>query len=228
MFHLLDINNTFFTVWSYPMSYIEFFGTILNIASVWLVAKKKILNWPVGIVAVLLFGALFWQVHLYSDFLEQIYYLVTGLWGWWLWSQYKKKGISQKDLSVRKTTARINAITLLSIALGSIVLGYIVSHVHLFWPSLFPEPASYPYLDAATTVMSFAAQILMALRYIENWYLWITVDVIGVWLYYVKGVKLVAVLYFVFLVLATQGLLHWLKDHKATATESVMKEGVTS
>jgi nicotinamide mononucleotide transporter len=76
--------------------------------------------------------------------------------------------------------------------------------------------------------MSFAAQILMALRYIENWYLWITVDVIGVWLYYVKGVKLVAVLYFVFLVLATQGLLHWLKDHKATATESVMKEGVTS
>lgn len=228
MLHLLDINTTFFTLWDYPMSYIEFFGTLLNIATVWLVAKKKILNWPVGIAAVLLFGALFWQLRLYSDLIEQFYYLVTGFWGWWLWSQYKKKGISQKDMPVRKVTKNIAASCAVSIVLGTLALGYFVSHIHLYWPTLFPDPASYAYLDAFTTVMSFAAQILLVLRYLENWYLWIVVDVIGVWLYNVKGVKFVALLYFIFLILATKGLLHWIRDHKAHITQSVMKEGVTS
>lgn len=137
MLHLLDINNTLFTVWNYPMSYIEFFGTLLNIASVWLVAKKKILNWPVGIVAVLSFGALFWQVRLYSDFIEQIYYFITGVWGWWLWSQYKRKGVSQQDLPVRKVTKKIAIITLVAITIGSAVLGFFVSHFNQYWQVCF-------------------------------------------------------------------------------------------
>lgn len=93
---------------------------------------------------------------------------------------------------------------------------------------MFPEPASYAYLDAATTVMSFAAQILLVQRFIENWYIWIVVDVIGVWLYYVKGVKFIAVLYFIFLILATKGLINWLSDHKAHASDSVIKKEVVS
>ncbi len=228
MLDLLNINNTFFTIWDYPMSYIEFFGTILNIAAVWLVAKKKISNWPVGILAVLLFGALFWQLQLYSDFIEQIYYLVTGVWGWWLWSQYKKKGAAHKDLPVRMVSTKGKLVTVASIAVGSAALGYFISNIHTYWPGLFPAPASYAYLDATTTVMSFAAQILLALRYLENWYIWIAVDVIGIWLYFVKGVKLVSVLYAIFLVLAVRGALKWRRDHKATVSESVMGEGVTS
>ena len=72
MLELFSVNNIAFTILSYPMSYIEFIGTILYLWSVWLIARKQMLTWPVGIVSVLLYMALFYQIRLYSDTVEQI------------------------------------------------------------------------------------------------------------------------------------------------------------
>ena len=89
-----------------------------------------------------------------------------------------------------------------------------MSNIHLYAPQFFSTPASFPYLDAFTTVMSFVAQILMTFRRIENWILWIAVDVIGIGLYYQKEVFLVSLLYVIFLGLATKGLMNWIKEYK--------------
>jgi len=85
-----------------------------------------------------------------------------------------------------------------------------MGHIHLYMPALFPEKASFPYLDAFTTVMSFAANILMAHKKIECWYLWIAVDVIGIGFISQKGC-FVSLLYLIFLILATKGLFNWRK-----------------
>lgn len=77
LLYFLDINTTFFTVMGYPMSYIEFFGTIFNIICVYLVARNNIWNWPIGILGVILYIFLFYQIQLYSDLLEQVYFLIT-------------------------------------------------------------------------------------------------------------------------------------------------------
>ena len=73
------------------MSYLEFFGTILNLASVYLVTRNNVLTWPIGNTAVILFAVLFYKVRLYSDFVEQIYFLITGFYGWWAWLYFKKE-----------------------------------------------------------------------------------------------------------------------------------------
>jgi nicotinamide mononucleotide transporter len=78
-------------------------------------------------------------------------------------------------------------------------------------PAFFPEPASYPYLDAFTTVMSFVAMWLMARKHIESWIYWIFVDVIGIGLYYAKEVKFISLLYVVLLVMASKGLINWMR-----------------
>lgn len=207
-----DINNVFFTFMNYPMSYLEFFGTILNILSVWLITRKNIWSWPIGIVAVILFGILFYQIQLYSDLVEQGYFLVTGFYGWWLWHKEMKKGENEteEDIQVFHNSPKENIISLIIVILGTAIMGAFMCRIHIFLPALFAVPASFPYLDAFTTVMSFVAQMLMAHKKIESWYLWITVDVIGIWLYYVKGVKFVSLLYLIFLVLAIQGLYKWL------------------
>ncbi|NTW13425.1 MAG: nicotinamide mononucleotide transporter [Candidatus Moranbacteria bacterium] len=195
------------------MSYLEFFGTILNIAAVWLVARKHILNWPVGIVAVVLYGALFFQIRLYSDFVEQIYYLVSGFYGWWFWAKVGKGKKDESDESlIRKGTVLERSFTAAFVLIGTIALGWFMAHVNTWWPSVFPESASFPYLDAVTTVMSFAAQMLMIFRVVDSWYLWIAVDVIGIWLYAVKEVRFVSLLYAAFLVLATMGLIEWRRE----------------
>lgn len=209
-----DINHIFFTFIGYPMSYIEFFGTILNILSVWLVARNKILNWPIGILGTVLFGILFWQIRLYSDFIEQIYFLITAFWGWYAWSAIKKDSGTKADIGLLSLRQKISWVIV--IALGTAALGHLVSHFHIYFPVYFPAPASYAYLDAFTTVLSFVATFLLIRKKLEAWYLWIIVDIIGIWLYWIKGVHFISLLYVLFLIMATQGLFIWLKMRHAT------------
>ncbi len=208
-----SINTVFFSVLGYPMSYIEFFGTIFNIACVWLVAKNKVSNWPVGIVGIVLYIFLFYQIRLYSDLFEQIYFLIMSFVGWYIWVNPKRKAAkdTKEAVPVTKNSRKENIVYVLLIAVGSVLLGYFVSKAHVLFPVAFPEAASFPYLDAFTTVMSFAATILMAKKRLECWYLWILVDIIGIGLYFAKGVKFISLEYVLFLVLAINGLLQWRK-----------------
>lgn len=210
MISLFDVNTVFFTLLDYPVSYLEFAGTIFNLWSVWLVARRNILTWPVGLVGVTLFGLLFYQIRLYSDLLEQVYYFVTGMYGWWLWrTAAAAHGVEAGTLAVKLSAPAVQLRTVQAVVAGTAALGFSMERIHLVLPQFFPEPASFAYLDAATTVMSFAAQLLMAHKRVESWYFWIAVDVIAIGLYSIKGVLVVAALYAVFLLLAVKGVRTW-------------------
>ena len=210
MFKLLDVNNVAFTLMGYPMSYVELFGTLFYLGSVWLMARRRMLTWPVGIVIVLLYSALFYQIRLYSDALEQIYYLAASAYGWWNWRK-SRRADDKNPVGVRYSRPRGIVWGLGVTLVLSLCLGVLMSRAHILLPALFPEQASYPFLDALTTVMSFTAMWLLARRRIESWLYWIVVDVIGIWLYYVKEVKFVSLLYVILLGLAINGLISWRK-----------------
>lgn len=211
----LDVNSIAFTVIGYPMSWIELVGTIFYLWSVVLIARRKMLTWPVGIVAVILYAALFWQIRLYSDAIEQSYYLVASVYGWWNWSRARSDRTQPVPVgyaSVRSSVTVATATVVLSVAAGAAM-----TRVHVWQPSLFPAPADYPWIDAATTVMSFVAMWLMARRQVESWIYWIVIDVVAVWLYYVKDVKFVALLYVVLLGIAVWGFVGWHRDRRGIA-----------
>lgn len=210
---LFDINAVFITIFSYPISYVEFIGTIFTGLSVYLTAKNKIISWPLGIIGVIFYLFLFFQIRLYSDFFEQIFYLITGFWGWYLWANPKRQAEKDKtnELKISTNSSRSNLVWILGIAFLTLVVGYFMARIHLIWPNLFPEAAAYPYLDGLTTVMSFAANIFLMRRKIENWYIWLVVDVIGVGLYASKGVIFLSLLYFYFLINAVKGYREWRK-----------------
>lgn len=216
--HYLDINTIIFTVRNYPMSYIEFFGTVFNILCVWLAYRNKISNWPIGILGVIMYIFLFYQIQLYGDLVEQWYFLVTGFYGRRAWSSIHKKKKQQKEEEHKKditqTSAKENIIYWTITIAFTFIFTYIISHLNIWFPRQFIEPASYPFLDALTTVMSFVATILMARKKISCRYLRILVDIIGIILYYVKWVKFIALEYVIFLVLATLWLIQWLKIYK--------------
>lgn len=221
--NLFNINTTLFTVWDYQMSYIEFFGTIFSIWCVWLVARAKILSWPIGIVGTILYLALFYQIHLYSDMIEQAYFLITGFIGWYAWSVQKSKanndGSTTNNSSTKSEPLKISFNTLKQnlwyggvIAVGTVALTYIVTNLDNWLPQYFPTEASFAVLDAFTTVVSFTAQWLLVRKKVEGWILWILVDIIGIWLYYTKGVKFISLEYILFLGIASYGLWSWLKQ----------------
>jgi nicotinamide mononucleotide transporter len=207
MIKLFSIHTIAFTVLGYPMSYIEFLGTLLYIGSVWLITQKHMLTWPVGILSVLLYMMLFYQIRLYSDALEQVYYLAASVYGWWWWS---RQGPTQERTEGFRYSCRRLGSWVLGITLGiGLALGEVMSQIHLWWPHLFPEAASFPFLDAVTTIMSFTAMALMAQKRIESWLYWIVVDAIAIGLYYVKEVRFLSLLYVILLGMAINGLWSW-------------------
>jgi nicotinamide mononucleotide transporter len=207
MIELFSIHTIAFTVLGYPMSYLELVGTLLYLGSVWLIARKHMLTWPVGILSVLLYMMLFYQIRLYSDALEQVYYLVASMYGWWWWS--RQGPTLEKTEGFRYSRRRLGS-WVLGITLGiGLALGGVMSQIHLWWPHLFPEAASFPFLDAVTTVMSFTAMALMAQKRIESWLYWIVVDAIAIGLYYVKEVRFLSLLYVILLGMAINGLWSW-------------------
>jgi nicotinamide mononucleotide transporter len=207
--NFFSVNNILITIFNYPLSYIEFFGTILYLISVWLISKRKILTWPIGIVSVLLYMILFYQIRLYSDTIEQGYYLIASIYGWWVWNKSPKdKGqITDVKYSTFRTSILWVAVTLMI----AILFGFFMSRINVLLPAIFPEAASFPFIDALTTIMSFSAMWLMAQKKTESWIYWIIVDVIGIGLYFVKDVKFISLLYVILLLMAINGLRTWNK-----------------
>jgi nicotinamide mononucleotide transporter len=206
----LSVHNVAFTIFGYPMSWVELCGTLLYLWSVWLITRRRILTWPVGIVSVLLYMVLFYQIRLYADALEQVYYLAASVYGWWRWSQLPKEGGAVTGVHFGSLRSVLFWLVL-TIVVG-LATGALLARIHSFFPTLFPEAASYPYVDALTTIASFTAMWLMARQRIESWCYWIVIDVLGIGLYYVKAVRFVSLLYVVLLVLAIKGLLGWINS----------------
>ncbi len=215
MGNIFSVDKIAFTILGYPMSYVEFIGTVLYLWSVWLIAKRNILTWPIGIISVLLYMILFYQIRLYSDTIEQIYYLGASMCGWWIWNKSPKDNGQITDVKYSNSKNLILWVVLTGII--SVAFGFLMSRIHILLPAVFPEAASFPYLDAITTIMSFSAMWLMAQKNTESWFYWIIVDVIGIWLYFVKDVKFISLLYVILLIMAFNGLSMW---HKSTQNKS--------
>lgn len=210
----------------YELSALELIGTLTGLASVWLVARGRISNWPVGLLSVAAFFLLFWQIRLYADALEQVYFFAASLYGWVLWARRGHSGPprpgapgAENAYSPPVVLAAWAGATLVA----ALTLGAVLTQVHLWIPALFPEPAALPWADAATTLASFTAMILMAQRRRECWLYWIAVDIAGLFVYSAQGVLFVAGLYGVYLVLASYGLYDWTRLAQIPRSEA---EGV--
>jgi nicotinamide mononucleotide transporter len=204
------------------MSYLEFFGTVAGAIAVWLSAKAHVWSWPVGIINVVLFFFLFYQVQLYPDMFLQVFYFLTNLAGWWRWTHPQKNEADKKyELRVSYMSVKnIVAISLLSF-IGTILLGYFAENLHILFPVLFTIPSAFPYADSFVTIMSVAATYLMIQKKVESWIFWIVIDAVATYLYLVKGIKFVGVEYLVFCFLAAYGFWNWARQYRSYKQTSI-------
>jgi nicotinamide mononucleotide transporter len=214
---LFDVTQTFFTVLDHPVSYVEFIGTVLGLISVFLAARANIFTWPTGIANAIFFLVIFYQIQLYSDMFLQMYFCCMGVYGWFTW-KYR----AEHQQSAIRTLSNANRLKLAGlIAAAVLLIGTLISQIHLLLPQIFQRPATFPYIDTFIAVSSVLAVILLARRIFETWVLWILVDITSIGLYYVKGVKLIAVEYVIFLALAILGVLSWYKLWRSSDAETV-------
>ncbi len=199
----------------YPVSLLEFLGILSGLICVYTAARNQIITWPVGIFNSICFFFLFFQVQLYSDMLLQIYFFGSSIYGWIYWQ--KRKGVVVPITTVSQS---LFLFLLVCILASSLLLGGFAILLPELMPALFKLPPAYPYLDAFTTTASIVANFLLARRILQAWYLWIAVDVVCIWIYFMKGINLVALEYVVFLIIAILGLFHWRREKSGESLET--------
>jgi len=202
---MFNIDTILFEALGYRMSLLELLATLTGLAAVWLAARSNILTWLFALVNAILFFILFYQVNLYSAMALQVFFFCNALYGWYNWR--KSENGDKKPVTMLIHKQRV--IWLAVIILGAFALGTVMTRIHIWLPDLFPERASFVYTDAMIAVMSIVASLLLAKLKLENWILWILVNLMSVAMYTMKGVMLVSIQYVILLVMATYGFVEW-------------------
>lgn len=214
-----DINNIFFTVLDYPMSYVEFFAVISGLIAVGLSAIANIWSWPIGIINVFLSAFFYYQIQLYPDMFLMVFFFVTNLLGWWRWANPKpEEEDKKKELKVSFMKWKQFAVLCVAGLAGTYVIGKLASNLHEWLPYLFNLPSAYPFADSFILVMSVITTFFMIQKKIECWIIWIVVDVVATYLYFLKGAKFFGVEYLVFTLIAIFALWNWIKEYKSYST----------
>jgi nicotinamide mononucleotide transporter len=207
--HWLDslvapLNAVLFNFGRDAVTWAELLGFASGAISVWLTVRFSIWNFPIGIANNVFFLVLFWTARLYADASLQIVYLVLGFMGWWEWLH----GGEQRDRRVMGyASGRQVGVPLMLVIPATWGLTVLLSAAHDI----------APFWDALTTALSLAAQWLLNLKKLQNWYLWIAADVIYVPLYFMKVLYLTGIVYVLFLSMCLLGLRAWRREIAACA-----------
>lgn len=187
------------------MSLLEAIAVALGLINVVLVVRRSLWNYPFGIVMVVLYAHIFFDARLYSDALLQIFFFVVQIYGWVHWARIAAR---TGDVAVVRLTPRAQLAWVIGCAVATAIWG---------WGMYRFTNAAYPWWDGSVAILSVAAQLLMSRRFLENWMLWIMVDLLAIGLYAAKDLWLTAGLYGVFLLLAIWGLIGWREAERRNA-----------
>ncbi|HEY0741834.1 MAG TPA: nicotinamide riboside transporter PnuC [Chryseosolibacter sp.] len=210
------IDNIFFTVWGYEVSYLEFFGMLSGIIAVVLSSLANVWSWPIGIINVTLSFFLFFQVQLYPDMFLQVFFFVTNVMGWWRWTHPKPHEEDRKHELRVSFMKRKDVVLVTMVGLtGTFLLGLFAQNLHDFFPTIFTKPSAAPYLDSFITVMSVITTFYMIQKKIECWVIWLLVDIVATYLYFVRDIKLYGMLYLAFCFIAAFALWNWVREYRS-------------
>ncbi|MFD1769738.1 nicotinamide riboside transporter PnuC [Sphingobacterium suaedae] len=179
-------------------SALEWTATITGFLCVYLAARQHVLNWPISIISVSIYTFIFVENKLYGDALLQLYFLGTAIYGWFYWN---KVSTSDYKPIILLSNQELIRITLL-IVFFTVLLGQLLDKF---------TDTDVPHIDAFCTVTSFVAQYLMTRKILQNWLLWIIVNLCYIPLYIHKDLILTAVLYMAFVIIAWNGYQFWKK-----------------
>jgi len=187
-----------FDWWGSPVTWVEGVAFVLAVAMVVLNIRVNPLGWPLAIVSSLLYFLLFWNSRLYGDSSLQVFFAVIAGWGWWQWLRGTDE--SGHALQVRHLGARGRIGVLVAIAIA--------------WPAtaLFLRrftDTDVPWWDAFPTAASVVGQWLLGRKYVENWPVWIAVNLVAIGLFAYKGLWLTVVLYAIFVAMSLVGWRAW-------------------
>ncbi|MDB5877067.1 MAG: nicotinamide mononucleotide transporter PnuC [Variovorax sp.] len=189
-----------FFLWGAPATWLELIAAVMALVMVGCNMREIHWGWPLGIASSLLYFFVFAKAKIYGDASLQIFFAVVAFWGWFQWLRGRRNDSDDGALRITRLSPRGIAATLLACAIA--------------WPlvALFLRrftDTDVPWWDGFATGLSLVGQFLLGRKFIENWLVWIAVNVVSVGLFVHKGLWLTVALYAVFTALSVAGYLAW-------------------
>jgi len=175
---------------------LEYAGIATALLGIFYSIKQNKIAWIWNFIASFIYGILFYQVGLYSDMELQGVFMAMAIYGFVQWN---------RPIQLLEVTNSSGANLLIGIG-GSLIFGFVAGYFHREIPNV-----SLPFLDATLTGFSIWGTYLAAKRKIENWMVWMFVDILYIGVYIYKGMNGTAILYSVFLLFAFRGFYAWRK-----------------
>lgn len=183
---------------------IEVFGAVTGLLFVYLEIRQIRAMWLIGGISALIYIAVFLNSGLLAAMGLQVYYLGVSLYGWRKWGVQDKEEPDTKQ-TVSKMSLMVFIVSTATAAAAYLVLAYLLKEY-----SRDPMPKA----DALIATISMLATYWVTRKYIENWILWIIANALSLYLYISQGLYATTVLYFIYLIGAVVGYIHWIKFRK--------------
>lgn len=187
------------------MDYLEIIGTFVGLLYLWLEYRASIYLWIASIIMPAIYIFVYYNAGLYADTGINVYFLLASIYGWIVWLRGSGK---EKKAELPITHTPLKTILPLSVAFS-------IAFFLIAWILITYTDSNVPWLDSFTTALSIVAMWMLARKYVEQWLVWIVVDVVSCGLYIYKGLDYTAGLYGLYSVIAIFGYLKWRKMMKA-------------
>lgn len=218
----------------YDLSWIEAVGTIAGLLCIWLASLEKIVNYLFGLINVTLFAIIFFQIQLYASLLLQLFFFAANIYGWYAWSRQTSQ--NEAELQIRWLplpkalawlAACVVAIALMILYIDPVfsVLTQVAVNVmqrlgmNVVMPTL--QPDAFPFWDSSMMVLSIAVMVLMTRKYVENWLLWVIINVISVAIFTLQGVYAMALEYLILTFIALNGSRMWMNSARERGSRAL-------
>lgn len=177
--------------------WLDIITTVLGLAYILLEYKASPWLWLVGFVMQALGIVLYYQKGIYADCAMEFYYLLMTVYGYWRWVKGSK---TKQELPIRHFPRRL-------VLLWTGIIAGIWAVI--YWLLVTYTNSNVPLADGFTTALSLVGIWALAHKYLEQWFIWIAVDIVTCGLYFYKGIPFKGSLYGLYVIIAVFGYFKW-------------------
>jgi len=182
---------------------LETLAVVMAVAYLLLAIRQNIWCWFCAGISTAIYVWLTYVAKLYMDTALQVFYFAMAVYGWYVWTSGRHDG---QEKAVVRWPLATHAIALTAIFASGGLSGYMLDT---------RTDAAFPYLDALTTWGAVWATFLVARKVLENWWYWLVIDAVYVFLYWSRDLKSTAGLFVFYIVLVPIGLVSWSRSMRA-------------
>ena len=179
-------------------NWLEILGTLVGVLYLYWEYRASMKVWVAGIIMPALSLGVYWKAALYADFGINVYYLVAAVYGYMVWRFGGDK--KKQALPITSTPGRAWLPLGLAFLAAFLLMGYVLENF---------TDSTVPWWDSFTTALSIVGMFMLARKWVEQWLVWILVDVVSAGLYVFKDIHFYAALYAVYAVVAVFGYFEW-------------------